>query len=260
MARGPRNHLKRLNAPKTWFLDKLGGVWAPRPSAGPHALRESLPIIIILRNRLKYALTRQECQMICMEGKIQVDKKVRADMNFPTGFMDVVELPESKDCFRVLYDTKRRFALHPLDNKEANFKLCRVQKQALTKKAIPYIATHDGRTIRYPNPDIKVNDTIKLNLKTGKVEDFVKMETGNICMVTKGRNTGRVGILHTIEKHPGSFTIVHIKDVRGNDFVTRLQNVFIIGKGDKPWISLPKGEGVKKNIFEEEAHRIRNQH
>lgn len=55
-ARGPKKHLKRLNAPKAWMLDKLGGVFAPRPSTGPHKLRESLPLVIFLRNRLKYAL------------------------------------------------------------------------------------------------------------------------------------------------------------------------------------------------------------
>ena len=27
MARGPKHHLKRLNAPKHWMLDKLGGTW-----------------------------------------------------------------------------------------------------------------------------------------------------------------------------------------------------------------------------------------
>ena len=42
MARGPKRHLKRLNAPKHWMLDKLGGIWAPRPSTGPHKLRECM--------------------------------------------------------------------------------------------------------------------------------------------------------------------------------------------------------------------------
>ncbi len=35
----------------------------------------------------------------------------------------------------------------------------------------------------------------------------------------------------------------------------RLQNVFIIGKGDKPLISLPKGKGVRLNILQEQAKR-----
>ncbi|KAL6118266.1 rps4x [Pungitius sinensis] len=60
MARGPKKHLKRVAAPKHWMLDKLTGVFAPRPSTGPHKLRECLPLIIFLRNRLKYALTGDE--------------------------------------------------------------------------------------------------------------------------------------------------------------------------------------------------------
>lgn len=69
------------------MLDKLGGVFAPRPSSGPHKLRESLPLIIMLRNRLKYALTRNEVEKIVKQRVIKVDGKVRTDMTFPSGFM-----------------------------------------------------------------------------------------------------------------------------------------------------------------------------
>jgi len=31
MPRGPKKHLKRLNAPKHWMLDKLGGIFV-RPA------------------------------------------------------------------------------------------------------------------------------------------------------------------------------------------------------------------------------------
>ena len=34
MVRGPKKHLKRLNAPRHWMLDKLGGVFAPKPAPG----------------------------------------------------------------------------------------------------------------------------------------------------------------------------------------------------------------------------------
>lgn len=69
------------------MLDKLGGVFAPRPSSGPHKLRESLPLIIMLRNRLKYAITRSEVEKIVKQRVIKVDGKVRTDMTFPAGFM-----------------------------------------------------------------------------------------------------------------------------------------------------------------------------
>jgi small subunit ribosomal protein S4e len=69
------------------MLDKLGGTFAPRPSTGPHKLRESLPLVIFLRNRLKYALTNTEVTKIVMQRHIKVDGKVRTDINYPTGFM-----------------------------------------------------------------------------------------------------------------------------------------------------------------------------
>ncbi len=74
------------------MLDKLGGVFAPRPSTGPHKLRESLPLVVMLRNRLKYALTRTEVTKIVMQRTIKVDGKVRTDINYPSGFMGIETL------------------------------------------------------------------------------------------------------------------------------------------------------------------------
>ena len=30
MARGPKKHLKRIRAPKSWMMDKMGGVFVSR--------------------------------------------------------------------------------------------------------------------------------------------------------------------------------------------------------------------------------------
>jgi ribosomal protein S4E len=257
MARGPKKHLKRLNAPRHWMLSKMDGIWAPRPSQGPHKLRESLPLILILRNRLKYALTGKETKMICMEKHVLVDGKIRTDPNFPAGFMDVVEIPKAKDQFRLIFDPKGRYVLHKINDEEKKFKLCRVKKQELTLKKVPYIVTHDGRTIRYPDPAIKVNDTVKIDIETGKVLDIVKFEVGCTAIITKGRNTGRVGIITGVEVHLGSFNIVGIRDATGATFSTRQQNVFVIGKGESPLITLPKQAGIKLSILEERDAAIK---
>uniref|UniRef100_A0A5F9DVM8 Small ribosomal subunit protein eS4 n=1 Tax=Oryctolagus cuniculus TaxID=9986 RepID=A0A5F9DVM8_RABIT len=112
MARGPKKHLKRVTAPKHWMLDKLTSVFAPRPSTGPHKLRECLPLIIFLRNRLKYALTGDEVKKICMQRFIKIDGKVRTDITYPAGFMDVISVDKTGENFRLIYDTKGRFAVH----------------------------------------------------------------------------------------------------------------------------------------------------
>jgi len=233
------------------MLDKLTGTYAPRPSPGPHKLRECLPLIIFLRNRLKYALNGREVTAILMQRLVRVDGKVRTDTTYPAGFMDVISIEKTGENFRLLYDVKGRFAIHRITVEEAKYKLCKVKRMQVGAKGIPFIVTHDGRTIRYPDPSIKVNDTIKFDLESGKVTDFIKFDVGNVVMITGGRNMGRVGILIHKEKHQGGFDIVHVKDALDRDFATRLSNVFTIGRGDRSWVSLPRGKGVKLTISEE---------
>nr|BAK03384.1 predicted protein [Hordeum vulgare subsp. vulgare] len=260
MARGPKKHMKRIAAPSHWMLDKMSGVFAPRPSAGPHKLRECLPLIILLRNRLRYALTRTEVTKIVMQRLIKIDGKVRTDGTYPCGFQDVVTIDKTGENFRLLFDTKGRFVVQPISSEEAKYKLCKVKRVTVGKEGIPFITTHDGRNIRYPDPLIKANDSVKLDLESGKITDFVKFDIGQVVMVTGGRNMGRVGVIVHRERHLGSFDIVHIKDAVGNTFATRLGNVFVIGKSDgkttKALISLPKAKGIKKSILEEAAARL----
>ena len=100
-----------------------------------------------------------------------------------------------------------------------------------------------------------MHDVVKLDLETGKTTDIIKFETGNLAMISGGKNTGRVGVIVSREKHQGSFDIVHLKDSEGHTFATRLSNVFVIGKGTRASISLPKRKGIKRTILEERALR-----
>jgi len=254
--RGDKKHLKRLAAPKHWMLDKLSGVWAPRPCPGPHKLRECLPLVLILRNRLKYALTGIEVRQILMQKKVLVDHKIRLNPKYPAGFMDVVTIKQTDQNFRLLYDTKGRFTLVKVDNQKAQWKLCRVVRVSTGKGGIANLVTHDGRTIRFPDPDIKVNDTIKFNIKTGEIEAYYKFDSGATVMIVNGRNRGRVGTIRKIEKHPGSYNLAHVVDATGHVFATRVNNVFVIG-ADEAEVTLPKGQGVQRDIIEERQDRLR---
>jgi small subunit ribosomal protein S4e len=249
--RGLRKHQKRLSAPKHWMLSKVGGIWATKPSTGPHKLRECMPLSVILRNKLKLALTGREAKMIvrAKEGNIAIDGKIRKDQKYPVGFMDVVTIMKTKSYYRVLYDCKGRFGLNKISSGEAEFKLCKVKARAMGPKGIPYIVTHDGRTIRFPNPEIKAQDTVRINLRNGEITDFYKFEEGCQVMIKGGNNIGRVAQLVKIEKHDGSYDIIYCKDPLGHEFSTRIDNVFVIGK-TKAEISLMKSHN-RLNIIEE---------
>ncbi|KAG5647505.1 hypothetical protein DXG03_009442 [Asterophora parasitica] len=240
-----------LPSDTTWTRQTFPTTMAPRPSPGPHKLRESLPLTIFLRNRLKYALNGREVTSIVHQRLIKIDGKVRTDETYPAGFQDVISIEKSGEHFRLLYDVKGRFTIHRITPEEATYKLLKVRRVAIGARGVPHIVTHDGRTIRYPDPAIQVNDTVKFDLVQGKIVDFVKFDTGNIVSITGGRNMGRAGVIVHREKHIGGFDIVHVKDSLDRTFATRISNIFVIGEGIKPWISLPKGKGLKLTISEE---------
>lgn len=135
--------------------------------------------------------------------------------------IDVVSIERSGEHFRLLYDIKGRFTIHRITPEEASYKLLKVKSHQLGQKGVPYLITHDGRTIRYPDPVIKANDTVKFDLVNNKIVDHVKFEPGNVVMVTGGRNMGRSGVIVSRERHHGGFDIVHVRDVLDRTFATR---------------------------------------
>ena len=68
---------------------------------------------------------------------------------------------------------------------------------------------------------LQVNDTVMYEIESGKVKDFIKFDVGQLCMVTGGKNRGRVGTIINKEKHKGSFDVCHVRDSVGHEFATR---------------------------------------
>ena len=73
--RGVYKHLKRIHAPKGWMLSKVGGIWATKPSQGPHKLRECIPLNYLLRNKLRVALNGTEAKLIVKSIWISLPSK-----------------------------------------------------------------------------------------------------------------------------------------------------------------------------------------
>ena len=47
-----------------------------------------------------------------------------------------------------------------ITNQEAKYKLCRVREVKTGPKNVPYLYTSDDRTIHYPDPIVKADDSI----------------------------------------------------------------------------------------------------
>ncbi|MFX0106862.1 MAG: S4 domain-containing protein, partial [Candidatus Hodarchaeota archaeon] len=129
--RGQKKHLKRLPAPRHWPIKRKHGKFTTMPIPGPHAKEQCLTLAILLREILGHAENMREVKAILSTGQVHVDGRPRKDPRYPIGLMDVVEIKESGERFRFLPKPKGGLRLVSIDESEASFKLCRVEKKKM---------------------------------------------------------------------------------------------------------------------------------
>lgn len=225
------SHIKRHLIPKPWKMGRKWGVFAVRPCPGPHRIKECIPLQIILREILGYAETSKEARNVLNSGKVMVDKKVRKDPKFPTGFMDVVEIPELKQQFRVLIKGKN-LSLGKISQEDSKKKTCKITGKTTIKRGIMQICLHDGRNIRVnPKDDLyNTRDSLVIALPEQKILKHLKFQKGMTAVITGGRNIGREGKIKDIRDRKNMFekSIVIIETKEG-EVQTPKEYVFVTG-------------------------------
>lgn len=232
-------HLKRLAAPRAMPIPRKIAKFTLKPSPGPHPVDRSLPLGIIVRDILKLCDTGKEAKKIIKSGEILVDGRVRKDIKFPCGLMDVISIPKLKKSYRVLFDQRGKLTLVPIDEKDAGWKLCRVENKTTVKGGKTQLNLHDGRNILIDNDGYKTGDVIKLSLKDNKITDHYPMEKGILALITGGKHIGEIATIEeiTITRSPKP-NLVSLKGKKGI-FSTIKDYVFPVGK-EKPAINLPE--------------------
>lgn len=236
---GSRKHLKRFKSPKTWPIHQKENTWTVKPAAGPHAIKESLPLMIVVRDILGIADNSREAKTIINNGEVLVDGRVRKDYKFPVGFMDVIQIPKNNGIYRVLSDSKGRLLLHEIKEENSEFKLCNIEKISLVKGGKTQLGLHDGRNI-LTEETLKVGDVVKLQIPDQEILESIAFEEGNLGLVTGGKHTGEIGKIKEINITKSSMSNTVVIETNNNTFLTLKDYVFVIGN-EEPIISLPGG-------------------
>ena len=240
--RGQKKHLKRLPAPRYWPIKRKTGKFTTRVIPGPHPREHCLTLAIVLREILGYAENMREVKAILSNGQIKVDGQIRKDPRYPVGIMDVLDITTAGERFRLIPKKRGGFNLIKIDDKEAEFKLCRIETKSMVTGGKVQLGLHDGRTLLLPEGEkpSKYNtlDTLKISIPEQKILSSVELEKGVYAVVSRGRNVGNEGKVIEIEKRVGTHaSTVTLEDPEGNRFQTALEYVFVVGK-TKPEVSL----------------------
>jgi len=227
--------------PAYWQIPKKHAKWATKPRAGPHKKFESIPLLVIVRDILEMADTREEAKKIINMGEVFVDGKYRKDHKYPVGLMDVVSIPKLKLNYRTV-PTYKGLKLIEIKSTEAKKKICKiVNKRSVKKKVIKgkkegskiQLNFHDGHNVLVDAKEAKkyeVGDSLLVELPTQKILDHIELEKDALVIVTKGRNIGLTGkiekIIVTKTKEPTKL----ICKIGGEKLEVIKDYVFVMGK------------------------------
>jgi small subunit ribosomal protein S4e len=244
MPKGSRKHMKRLAAPRNWPISRKERPFTIRANAGPHAIDESLPLGVIVRDMLKLTKTLRETHRVIAKGSVMVDGRVRKDYKHPVGLMDVVEIPEIKTHIRLLPSSSHFIQLHPIAAKEVKVKPCKIVGKTTVAKGNTQLHLHDGRNILLSvenakskqKEEYRCGDTLLIKVPEQKIQDHIPLKEGILAIITGGIHVGFIGKLAKIDTETQLGTI---ERTDGTAILTAMHYVFPIGE-NKPIISLPE--------------------
>jgi small subunit ribosomal protein S4e len=236
--KGPTRHMKRQMSPTFWPIHRKEAVWSVKPSPGPHPSKLSTPLTVVLRDFLGMAETAKEAKRSINEGKVKVDGKIRKNERYSIGLMDVLELPDSDQSFRVLPEHGGRFILHPISKAETEYKLCRIVGKTTIRGGKTQLNLHDGRSVLIEDGSYAVGDIVKLDVVEQEILDHIDFKPGVRVIIIGGRSQGQFGILLELGPEPGKKRTATIRTPENNDVRTLASYVFAVGT-ETPLISLP---------------------
>ena len=240
--------VKRVAAPKIWPIARKEYKFAIRVMPGPHPKEQSIPLYIILKDILKLVRNRREAKRIVAEGQIKVDGRIRRDLRYPVGLMDVIELIKIQEYYRVLPLPNYKFMLHPISKEEATYKLCSIKDKVTIKGGHIQLALHDGRNQivhvkdpRNPEEDVyHTRDSVKISIPDQKLLGHIEFKEGVQALIVFGKNMGHFGVIKSIRTIIGPVSnVAVIETPTGKLLETTTEYVFPVGY-EKPEISLPE--------------------
>jgi len=231
-------HLKRLNAPRALRLHRKENTWTVRASPGPHSKNKSIPLGLAVRDYLDLCDTLREAKRVISSGEILVDGEIRKDYKYPCGFMDVITIPKMKKYYRVMYDTRGKLSLVPIQTKDAEWKLCRIENKTIVKGKRVQLNFHDGKNKIIDKDEFGTGDVLRLSFKDKKILDTYKFAKGTVSLVIGGSHVGEMANIEDIDVIASSKP--NLAKCKGKtEFSTLQKYVFPIGTKN-PVITLPE--------------------
>ena len=92
----------------------------------------------------------------------------------------------------------RKISIEEINEKDAGMKICKIIGQTSLKKGIMQINCSDGRNFILKEK-VNVNDSVAVDLKTGKIAKIIPMKSGTNVWIIGGAHAGEKGKISEIK-------------------------------------------------------------
>ena len=196
--------LKRQMAPQFWGIARKDKRFVITVRPGPHKKSQAVPTAVFLRDMLGMVSSLREAKVAIYSGKVRIDGVVRRSLHHAIGLMDVVELENVPDIYRMVPTGGKLLKPIRIDPAEKSKKLVRVTSKTTISGGRTQVGFHDGRSA-ITETGMSVGDTCLMQVPDQEIMQVIRLEAGCQGLVTRGINAGQIGRVKAIEK--GTFIL-----------------------------------------------------
>jgi small subunit ribosomal protein S4e len=211
------SHLKRIAMPKSWPISRSGTKYIAKVRPGRKD-EFSIPALIVLRDMLNVADTKNEIRKIISMKEIIVNGRTISDYKSALGLFDVITLNSLGKSYKIIF---RNGKMGVEETKETDKKICKIIGKKILSGKKQQINLFDGRNI-ISNEKVKVNDSVVLSLKDKKITKILPLKEKADVYIIGGKHIGEKGIIEKIEANQA------IIKIGKNDVNIKLGNIFVI--------------------------------
>ena len=208
-------HQKRLSAPKHYPINRKSETYIATIK-GSRDANSAIPAGLFLRDVLDYAESKKEAKEIVRNGDLLRNEERIGDIQEGLGVLDLVEIPETDETFRVVKNGDN-LDFVPVDDGEV---VAKVVEKSQEEGEFVY-RLHNGENYRTKD-DFRTGSTLVFN---GGVEE-VELEEGAEVIVIKGQHAGDTAEIQEIQNRGMNPDTAIIEN--DTTFETQLENLVAV--------------------------------
>jgi small subunit ribosomal protein S4e len=191
-----KNHLKRLNAPKTWAIQRKTQPFVTRPNPGSHTYDLCVSINTFLKEYTDIVHTTKETKYLLKNNDVYVNDTRVDDHKHQIGFLDVLDIPHAD--IHILVSVNNKAQLKALHHDEISERFDKITGKKHVKGGKTQLTTLNGETFLVDNDDHNTGSTLRFTKAQKSIKNVYEFKENAPAFIFRGKHAGKKGTLTEI--------------------------------------------------------------